>query len=355
MTGSFSYLKKKGLSLLIATFVSGISFFIESTLISFSGKYNLMLFNPPRFNSMICLLLFDTLFYCSILLIKFIFDIMTNRVIFSLWISAFTLPLSICFLLSLTLFFNKYSFELNFFILLLCILIINALAVYGYNKSSEFLKAKSDAEISAYHYKLYENQLNIIKESEKTIHKIKHDMKNHLITIDILVKNNSVKEASDYIHTLTGNLNSDNEFSKTGNIVIDSLINHKLHTAKKLQAEIHSNVFLPAELEISSLDLTVILGNLLDNAIEAIQKLDPGKRKIFLDARYSKGRFMIKLSNTYDGQIISNNKKLVTTKDSESIHGFGLSNVKDSLKKYDGQMKIDYTTTEFTVSLLCFC
>ncbi len=112
-------------------------------------------------------------------------------------------------------------------------------------------------------------------------------------------------------------------------------------------------IMVPEVTNIPSFDMTVILGNLLDNAIRAAGSAEENKY-IEIKAWYSKGRLFIKIENTYSGKIVTENNKFFTTKLDKENHGIGLENVRKALNKYDGNMNIEYKNNIFSVLILMY-
>ncbi len=178
----------------------------------------------------------------------------------------------------------------------------------------------------------------------------RHDIKNNLSVLDSYIIKNQCKEAGEYLHGLIGEISAAADYSDTGNTAFDSIINYKLRKAAENNAEIKVDVSVPRELKTDAA-IVVILGNILDNAVDAVMKTDAGR--ICLDIEYRKGRLFIYLENTFDGRINSKNGELLTTK-SGSGHGYGLKNVCKAIEKYNGCMDIAYNGDVFSVDILLY-
>lgn len=105
-------------------------------------------------------------------------------------------------------------------------------------------------------------------------------------------------------------------------------------------------------LKINVFDLNIILGNLLNNAIEAIEKAE--RKYFFINIYFEKNILFIHIENTYDGNIIKEKETLMTTKEEKQLHGLGLKSVSSILEKYDGDIIYDYNDIYFiTDVMLC--
>ncbi len=102
-------------------------------------------------------------------------------------------------------------------------------------------------------------------------------------------------------------------------------------------------------MNLKLIDLSVILGNALDNAIEAVENLSEDQRSINLNIYFEMEYIVIKLNNMYNASII--NEDLSTTKEDTKNHGYGLGNIKFIVKKYDGILKINKENSEFKLNV----
>lgn len=212
--------------------------------------------------------------------------------------------------------------------------------------------------------RLYEQQLDLCsrqaEERENNyleLRRMRHDMKNHLSGIWGMVSAGQMKEAGEYIQNmLNDGIGSEvMEISHTGNIVVDSLINHKYAIAQKNNIRFETRVFIPSALPFQGGHLAIILGNLLENALEACQKLPENQRYIFLEATYAKEMLQIYIKNSSpEEQKKDSNGRYLTTKDDTCCHGIGLASVEQALATYNGELLIGQEHGEFWVSaVLC--
>lgn len=195
----------------------------------------------------------------------------------------------------------------------------------------------------------YENQFNLINQSSETIKLIRHDLKNHFIILNVMNNNNQKKEIESYIGSVIDSM--DNKIlSNSNNFVIDSIINFKLSTLDMTNVNINLKIIVPQTINISANDLTIILGNLLDNAIFALQKSNEKILKIKITSNLN--NLMIFIDNTFDGNLIVENGKLKTTKLFKAEHGLGLISIEKVLEVYGGEMRIEYTQKTFSSSII---
>ncbi len=263
----------------------------------------------------------------------------------SYWISIIVVPSG-----SLTLLLNNLSAHTDPVIILMdsiIILGINILWFYTYDRISHLSKLEIENYMMEQQNKSYEKQLLIMKDSEEATRALRHDLKNHLTALDALSQEGA---AAKYAQSLAQQLQDTQSLSNTGLLALDSLINYKLSplaTDIKLTYDVHISPDLPIE----DFDLIIILGNLIDNALEALEKIDDGQKELSLLINYDKGRLIIQLKNSYIGEL---NKTLYTTKTNKQYHGIGLKNVKSVVQKYRGTLDITFSNSIFTAEVILY-
>ena len=178
-------------------------------------------------------------------------------------------------------------------------------------------------------------------------------MQNHLTALRGYIEKEEKEKAINYISEINDITCEKKELSSSGNINIDSILNYKLQEAQSKGILISLELKIPYKLNISSLDTVVILGNLLDNAIEASFKVKNDK-KIDIKIKYKNSILFIYISNTFNSSIIYEGEKIRTTKEDKGNHGIGLVNIENILKKYNGTMKIYHTENKFNVDILMY-
>ena len=212
--------------------------------------------------------------------------------------------------------------------------------------------------------RLYEQQLDLCSHQAEEregyyleLRRMRHDMKNHLSGILGMVNVGQVKEAGEYIQKMLddGIGNKVDEISHTGNIVVDSLVNHKYALAQKDGIRFEARVFTPSVLSFHGGHLAIIFGNLLENALEACRKLPQEQRYIILEATYVKEMLQICIKNSSPKNFKKDSSgRYLTTKEDTGWHGIGLVSVEQALADYDGELFIQYEDGEFRASVVLY-
>lgn len=178
--------------------------------------------------------------------------------------------------------------------------------------------------------------------------KITHDLKNKFFALQSLMNTDSDRVAQEF-ESITGVFLDIDKSKITGNISIDSLLNNKLSIAKSQGISIESTSCISGIENIDPIDMCVILGNLLDNSIEACNRLDNNIHKyINLHIKQHLSFIKIILENSYN----ANEEKGQTVKSDKNHHGFGVSNVKELVNKYNGLLNIETTNNQFKVIVI---
>lgn len=198
----------------------------------------------------------------------------------------------------------------------------------------------------------YRNQLEVIGESQGRIRALRHDMKNHMLHLSAELRQGHYEDALCYLEEMERELQNPTEHVKTGNREIDSLLNYKIRKAEQVLSEVESDIQVPMELVPKSFDINVILGNLLDNAIEAAQESERKWLRLVLKA--DRGVFLIHIANSCSASPKRSGKKFFSTKEDAGEHGIGLRNVKRMVEKQNGNIEFQYEDGMFSVEVMLY-
>lgn len=180
----------------------------------------------------------------------------------------------------------------------------------------------------------------------------RHDFSNHLNTMMGLVYMDRNKDLKDYLKNLIGDVTELNKEFLTSNPVINGLLGIKIQEAKELGIDFDLEVFYPNSSNVRENDMVSILGNLIDNAIEASSKTE--EKKIILKIGYKNKRTTIHIKNSKDVSvnIKSIGKVGFTTKSDTQLHGFGIYNIKKVVNSYEGMYDFKDLHDTFEVKIM---
>ena len=197
----------------------------------------------------------------------------------------------------------------------------------------------------------YSNQMEIMLQGEEKVKALRHDMKHHMSELKLMAMKHENKAIQKYIDDMEEFIENPNEIVSSGNVEIDSMLNYMLQRAKKELRVVNVKMQIPAAVS-HFFDLNVILGNLLENAIEAAMKTE--EKQLDIDIKLKQGVMRIKIENSFSGRIKKGRQGLLTTKEKKEQHGIGLSNVRKIVEKYNGIMEICPSDNIFCVKLILY-
>lgn len=166
----------------------------------------------------------------------------------------------------------------------------------------------------------------------------RHDIKNHLLLLDGLLRNGQIAESRDYLKKLEGISTSLSFPYQTGNPVVDVLLSEKLELAKANGIKAEVSLLLPKVCEIDDLDLCIVFANALDNALKACQSIE-GTSSISITGKQQGDFYLLEFYNT-------------CSENSSPHMGIGLSNIKSVAEKYHGAMLMETHDKKFSLNVL---
>ncbi len=210
-------------------------------------------------------------------------------------------------------------------------------------------------ENAEYKHELYLKEIKqkyYLKSAEQNaeIIKIKHDMKNHFISLSFLLEAGKIEEAILYLSNLSSN-SSLKKSQYSDNLILNALLNNKVTKNQDIKFEIAIDI---GNIKVSDIDLSILLGNSLDNAIEAVKKLKKDDRKIFIEIKQQKTILYFKIVNKAKNIKMNKNNELITNKKDKSFHNIGMKNMIQVAKKYNGDLNYNFTNNVFTLEIFLF-
>ena len=231
-------------------------------------------------------------------------------------------------------------------------LLILFLIIYLYDVISKYYVEKLQSEVIKREKNYYLKQAELLEQGEKGMRALRHDMKNHLYAITSMIGDEN-EEVKKYIGNITEKIISNEIYSSTGNVALDSVINYKLSEASERNIQVKSSITIPSNIQDGVEDLVTIIGNLLDNAIEASENLTED-RYVEMKIRYKQGTMFIDVKNRYDGIVNKRNGEITTKKKDQAFHGIGLKSVEAAVHDHNGMMKVDFDEKEFRVNVMLY-
>lgn len=235
-------------------------------------------------------------------------------------------------------------------ILLFLLIVSNFIIIYLYDSMLRILAEKVQIK-NMQHQIYYNHQSELLRSNQRNLQQFRHDIRNRLYALEEMLKQGKYQEAANYLEQIAGKLERVKMYSETGNIAVDGIINYKLTEAETNRIEVYCHVVLPESINIQEDDMIVVLGNLLDNAVEAAKNME-SERKLALHMEYDRGCIFLSVKNTYCHSIKEKEGRLVTSKADKELHGIGLQSVDSVINRYGGMKKVSYDDSEFSVDVV---
>ena len=262
-----------------------------------------------------------------------------------------TVPLLLCQIASIFICYIMYqgtlstgvTVKLSFVVGALGILYINIVIFVFVERIKEVGEIKKQNALAEQQYKSKLEYFEQVKDDQAETRALWHDIKKYLNTMNDLINRDDVIHARECIGQVSELFENIGQVVDVGNTVISAVLNHSVQKARRLSINTDLDVRVRPGLNISAADLSVIIGNTFDNAIEAVGAL-PEDRKRITVRLIEKGEMLFY-------EIINPYEPVDTVKKDRSRHGFGLKNVRRSVEKYKGAMRLDLEDGEFKVSV----
>lgn len=219
------------------------------------------------------------------------------------------------------------------FLFFISIIIISGIAIASILVVRVFMPRQIVKELEEYENVLARRQFAEVQNTYYEMRGWRHDYKNHMQVLKIYVENRQWEECIDYISQINEDLNSVDHVIKTGNIMADAIVNSKVSLAKSKDISLDITAKVPVKLPVSDVEFCVLFGNLMDNAIEACEKINPeNKRFIRVYTGIFKRQFYISVTNSTDSK--ERVGRYFSLKGEG--HGFGLYRIDKIVKERNG-------------------
>lgn len=193
-----------------------------------------------------------------------------------------------------------------------------------------------------------------LEESYEQSRRLIHDMKNHFLILKNYEQQKNYEGIRDYLMEVEKSYKETTIHSWTGNHIVDLIIEQKHKLAKGKGIEYQVNIVPVQSWNLNDSELCSLFGNLLDNAIEACEKIENGDKTIWIEVKKQGQLLFIKVENTISEIPIMRNNRPISNKTDNKNHGYGVKNVDRIIKKYDGEILYQVKNNVFQVNITFF-
>ena len=213
------------------------------------------------------------------------------------------------------------------------VILFSALCIVGFFLLRRTLYNMIDRRIERFQSELIEKQVREIQNMYRQVRGWRHDYRNHINNMKIQLSQENYDGLSDYLNELADDLDTVDTVIKTGNVMADAILNSKLNVAEKMNVQLNVKANVPEMLPMSDVELCSVLGNMLDNAVEACGTLPEEERFMRVYIGKLKGQLYLSVQNSA-GKVRKEKGSYLSTKEGE--HGYGLFRIDRVAKKYGG-------------------
>lgn len=282
-----------------------------------------------------------------------------SKVSLGSWVLIISIPLVSIYLLIISVYNPIISNEFNTVSVITCIsiLYINLIAFILFENIVSQVDKNNQYRLREEQFLMQETQYQVVLSGYEQVRKVKHDMLNHMISLNGYLDSFKYTEAKKYLMKINNELELSGKGIITNNVVVDALINNRIQKANKSNIDLHYDILMPENLNIDDIDMCIILGNALDNAIEGCERItDNTKHKfINLTIRHKEDNLLIDMKNTYNtNKIIRTSGEYISSKRlmRKNNRGTGLMNIQEVSEKYDGVFDIDLADELFCLRIM---
>lgn len=230
-----------------------------------------------------------------------------------------------------------------------CVLLILSIIFLIFFILRHMLYNMIDHRIERFQSDLIEKQVQEIQNMYKQVRGWRHDYRNHIQNMKIQLDNGNYDKLNNYLNELSNDLNAVDTVIKTGNVMADAILNSKLSIAEKSKINLNVKANVPENLTITDVELCSILGNMLDNSIEACNSLPQSERFLRVYIGRLKGQFYLSIQNSA-GVVKKDKNTYLSTKLGE--HGYGIFRIDRIVKKYHGYVNRQHEEGIFATEIL---
>jgi two-component system sensor histidine kinase AgrC len=226
------------------------------------------------------------------------------------------------------------------------IIYMNLCSVYLYFELQSYFKKLFQVQLQNKEFEAEVKTFKEVRKSQAQIQAMNHDLNNRFLVVLSFLENNNISSAKNYLKiALEKNEDTQQQFY-THNYTLNYLLNEKRSQAEKFDSSFNIHVFLPKKINLDNDFIAVLLGNLLDNAINAISRLTKSdEREINLTLKLFNHKLLIELSNSFNPSEVDSRKH-------RKIQGIGIKNIKTIVEDNGGIYEQRINDNIYTVSIV---
>lgn len=233
---------------------------------------------------------------------------------------------------------------------------VNALVYLIHYDTCKMIELRQEKEAFEYLVKQYSRRQKEQQENFLEERRLRHDFRKDLLYLRELAIHGQLDKITAFLGEHLQIIDREREtVIHTNNLAVDALVNDQYQAAARAGVRFDTDIRIPGELPFAGSDLCMILGNLLDNALEAAGKVEPPGGYLSVSIYYQDGNLILCVENSYAEAVRTDEKGNYLTGKSDPVnHGLGLDIVSKAVKKYNGTMDVRYDGKKFRVQIVLY-
>lgn len=233
--------------------------------------------------------------------------------------------------------YNDYQVLFLISLTFLCVIVL----LISYKRIIEYFMEEKKKMVLVQQMNFQKNYIQKVKFCYQQTKAFRHDIKNHILVLNGLFQKGYIDKAIQYVKKMEKITALCMLDCNTGNLIVDALLNQKLGEALQEGIKVNCDIQIPAEICIDDVDLCIVFGNIIDNAVNACKKIENEEKYIFLHTVQKNEMFIISVENSIRKEEGKKHKI-----------GLGLNNIKSAVTKYNGMVNIEELEYKFIINIL---
>lgn len=238
------------------------------------------------------------------------------------------------------------------FSLYVSMLLVGSIILIYYSIANEEYKIRE--QLGQEKQQLLNNYYNDILKNNMEIRRFRHEYKNHIRSIKILLQEQKYEQLSKYVEDMGELGNGTSKYVDVGNEFVSAILNDYQEKTKKQGIEMTISGVVPDGAKVADIDWSIILSNCMNNAMEAVLQINEGEKKIHVGFSETKNKLVITVCNSVVNIPVIKDGEIKTTKSDKLSHGLGIKNIRESIEKYRGSLsyEADERKRTFTATII---
>lgn len=271
-----------------------------------------------------------------------------------LFLFAWGILLILLNILSYYMIFGSDSLQIFCSFIIGAILSASTVIFHLYDKKQAETEARIKELLFQQQLQYYEKQYQEIFKQQNETRIMRHELKNNFILLEALAEKGDIQGIQKAIQQMY-HLKENHTFAHTGNMIVDAVLNYKISSASHDNIKFQLDLNIPTKLDINDVRFCGVLGNAIDNAMEACSHVSIDQRIVSIFMQVKKKNLFVEISNPYDGTILTDKKgRLLSRKKNRSNHGLGISVMEELLGNNLGSLEAVWDEKIFYLRILFY-